>query len=203
MDVNPVWNPTSLVLFLVFFIPGFISQKVYALLVSEPERNSSTVIINAMAYSSLTFAITSPLIWLLVTSPGAVKPAFAIVALLVVFAVIPVLLPVVWLQIRQLAFIRERTISPIKRPWDYVFTQPGGYWAVITFKNGSKIAGIYRDKSFSSWYPNPEQIYLEKVWNLNPDGSFDGEVPDSKGAIIMGEEILTVELFSLKEADHE
>jgi hypothetical protein len=52
----------TLALFLIFFIPGFISLKVYDLLVPGERRDFSKSLFDAVAYSSLNFVA---LLWLI------------------------------------------------------------------------------------------------------------------------------------------
>jgi hypothetical protein len=193
--MDNIWNIESLMLFLVFFIPGFISQKIYGLIVADDSRDSSTIMLNAIAYSSFTYALALPLIW----QPGlewwAQHTGWLAVATICFVLVMPVLLPVIWIRIRGLAFIKRHTLSPIKRPWDSVFDRRASYWVIVTFKNGDKMAGLYGPNSSASTFPTKEQIYLEKVWRLAPDGTFDREVENTKGAIILGDEIMTIELL--------
>jgi hypothetical protein len=167
-----IWNPDSLAIFLAFFIPGFISQ-------------------------------TLPLLWWLYTRWQQTDPYLVSLALVGIFVIVPILLPIFWLWLRTQPFIRRRTLSPIKRPWDFVFnSRSDSYWVIVTFKSGEKLGGIYGGQSFSSAYPHKEQIYLQKIWVLHDDGTFAHEAEGSKGAIILSDEILTIELFSSPEGSH-
>ena len=188
-----IWQPNSLLLFLLFFIPGFISQRVYALLVADDPKDSQTVLLSAVAYSSVNYAICSPL---LVAAAGLKPPvwAAAVLALAVLF-VLPVIWPIVWFRLLRWEPIRRRTISQVKRPWDYIFGQNKPYWLIVHLTNGKRIAGVYGSKSFASSYPQKEQMYLEKAWELDADGKFKREVPDTDGVIIMSSDIEFIELL--------
>jgi len=193
--MDTIWTTDSLVLFLIFFIPGFISQKIYRLIVADEVQDSASFVTSAVAYSSLNYALASPLIWWLAPHWRQVALGWLISATIFVMLLLPAVLPLVWLWIRSWPFVKNRTISPVKRPWDAVFGHRQRYWAIVTFKNGDKIAGVYGTSSHTSSFPAKEQIYLEKVWQLASDGTFDHELPGTKGAIILGDEIMTVELF--------
>jgi hypothetical protein len=86
-------------------------------------------------------------------------------------------------------------VSPIQKPWDYVFRKKKVFWIVIHLKDGRKIGGRYDRNSFSSSYPSKEQIYLEEVWKLDENGRFGEPITRSKGIIVLGEEILAIEFF--------
>jgi hypothetical protein len=202
MDPN-LWTPTSLALFLAFFVPGFLAQKVYGLIVPDEQPEAATFIVSAIAYSSLNYALASPLIWWLVARGHIGNLWVAIPAVVFILLILPTLLPLVLIWIRRRPFVQRRTLSPIKRPWDYVFNGRNSYWVIVTFKSGEKIAGIYGPHSFSSSHPRKEQIYLQKVWTLAKDGTFAAEDPKSKGVIILSDEVLTIELFSSREGDND
>ena len=55
--------------------------------------------------------------------------------------------------------------------------------------------------SFASSSPAPEQLYLEEAWVINNDGGFERPRKDSAGIIIMGTEIVDVELFNMKDGE--
>jgi len=199
--MNSIEPFTSLALLLAFLMPGIISQKIYSLFVTDPGRSQSAILLDALTYSCITFAITSPLAWLLLTSWRHLGFWLVAVALLIMLVVVPVFLPWAWLNIRNLPWIRGLGVKIIKRPWDYIFNRNATYWALITFRNGSRIAGFYGKHSFSAPDPQPEEIYFEQVWNIGPDGLLDGPVPDTGGLLVKGEEVLTIELFVYEEAD--
>lgn len=48
--MDSIWTQDSLILFLIFFIPGFISQKIFGLIVPDESRDNSTVVTSAVAY---------------------------------------------------------------------------------------------------------------------------------------------------------
>jgi hypothetical protein len=54
-------NEQVLALFLVFFVPGFLSLKVYDLLVPGERRDFSRAAFDAVAYSALNFGVLLPL----------------------------------------------------------------------------------------------------------------------------------------------
>ena len=57
-----IWNIDKLTLFLIFFLPGFISMKVYDLMVPGEPRDVSKSVFEAIAYSTLNFGV---LFWLI------------------------------------------------------------------------------------------------------------------------------------------
>ena len=55
-----IWDVNKLILFIAFAVPGFISIKVYELLSPRMAKDSSQQLIDAVAYSSINYAL---LIW--------------------------------------------------------------------------------------------------------------------------------------------
>lgn len=58
--MEKIFEGNSLLLFLIFFIPGFVSFKIYDLLVPGERRDFSKSAFDAIAYSALNFAILLP-----------------------------------------------------------------------------------------------------------------------------------------------
>jgi hypothetical protein len=58
-----IWNIDKFTLFLIFCLPGFISMKVYDLMVPGERRDVSKSIFEAVSYSTLNFAA---LFWLVI-----------------------------------------------------------------------------------------------------------------------------------------
>ena len=80
-------NTQTLTLFLFFFLPGFVSLKVYDSLVPSERRDFSKSIYEVVAYSTLNYALLYPLVaWVLLRSTSAhpilvwVGGAFVLVA---------------------------------------------------------------------------------------------------------------------------
>jgi Family of unknown function (DUF6338) len=58
----PAWTQDELLLFLLFFVPGFISIKIYDLLVPTERRAFQSTLAEAIGYSAVNFAVLLPLI---------------------------------------------------------------------------------------------------------------------------------------------
>ena len=189
-----IFEPNSLLLFILFFVPGFVSMKVYDLLISNESRNASAYLFDAVAYSAITFVISFPFFIGLFHAKihnWFVWFIFGVVTLLV----IPAFVAYYYVKLLRSNFLRERALGVIKRPWDMIFNKKHGFCVMVHLKNGTKIGGLYSTKSAISYHPNEEQIYLEKVLLFNADGTVTSN-PESKGVIIMGSEILLIELFN-------
>ncbi len=191
-----IWSADKLVPFLIFFLPGFISMKVYDLMVPGEPRDFSKSLMEAISYSTLNFAA---LFWLIaiIQSGDFFRAHFILYSLAVIL--IMVLAPAFWsilfLWLSKWRRISRYFVHPIRKPWDYVFGKRIPYWVIVHLKSGEKIRGRFGLDSFASSNPADEQIYLEEVWNLDQDDQFLSPVERSTGIILMNDEIRAVEFF--------
>jgi Family of unknown function (DUF6338) len=187
-------NQGTLGLFLIFFIPGFVTLKVYDLLIPGEQRDFSKSLFDAVAYSSLNFAA---LLWLIaLVRSGSLTPWQWYLAMFFLLIGIPAVWPAVFLQIRKHPIVAQRIASPNARVWDDIFAKRTPYWVIVHLKDQRRIGGLYGGKSYTSHSPAPPEIFLEQVWRVDEDGGFTGSVVEStSGILIMGSEILALEFF--------
>jgi len=211
-----IWSTDKLILFLVFFIPGFISVRVYDLIVPGGRRDFSKELFVVVAYSAINYALLSPLSvlvggtisplsWLVViTNPENlhIKGELYYALLLLVVLICPALWPGIFYKLSKWNPISKHIVSPILRPWDYLFsgqaTGSRSFWVIVHLNDEEhkKIGGRFGRRSYASSYPHEEQIYLERIYPLTEDGEFeDDPIPSSEGMIIFGRDILAVEFF--------
>lgn len=193
-----IFDSNKLFLFIVFAIPGFIAIKTYSLLCPNQEKDSSALVIDAITYSCINYAILGPFIYLYLEKNDWKFDLSFESCTFYIFAIIilPALLALFWLWLRNLEWIRKRAPHPIAKPWDFVFSNINkSYYVLITLSDGRKIAGEYSSNSFTSSYPEEPQIYLEKAWLVNEDNGFDREVNETEGVLILGSDIQTIEFF--------
>jgi len=193
--VNP-FSSETLRLILIFFVPGFISMKVYDLLIPSEKRDFSKSLFEAISFSCVNFALTY---WAIVAIHSGnfqdTYPFYFYISSILILFIAPILWPLLYLKIISLPFFKNRTIHPIPKPWDYVFSQQKPYWIIIHLKDGRRIGGLYGAESFASSYPSNEQIYLEKVWYLDEKGKFIEPVERSEGIILSKEDFEAIEYF--------
>ena len=192
------WEANKLVLFIAFVVPGFVSLKTYELVFPGVPKDSAQQLIDAVAYSSINYAL---LLWPIyeiekltvrVSHPSAYA-AFYVLVLLVA--------PVLWVfllkKLRTTQFFQGTLPHPIGKPWDYVFSQRKHFWVIVSLKDGKRIGGLYDSKSFASSAPEAEQLYLQEAWELNSDGGFERPRSDSAGIMILTPDIVSVEFFNV------
>src|SRR5437879_282533 len=156
-----IWNVDKLTLFLIFFLPGFISMKVYDLLVPGEARDFSKSLFEAVAYSTLNFAVLFWLIALIHTGNFYRQhPVSYFLAVMLIMIAVPAFWPFAFLKLSSWQPLARRFIHPIRKPWDYVFGKRDPYWVIVHLRDGRRIGGRYDTESFASSSPAEEQLYL-------------------------------------------
>lgn len=190
-----IWELDKFILFFAFVIPGFISIKAYQLLFPGTEKESSGQLIDAIAYSSINYAILIfPIISIESGNLQESCPFLYHFFYILVLFIAPIIWVLLWKYLRTRDFFQRNAPHPTAKPWDYVFAQRKSYWVKVTLKNGTIIAGRYADNSFASGAPAPEQIYLEETWILNDKGGFQRAKNNTAGVIVLSDEISHIEL---------
>jgi len=118
----PNWEHSELFLFLLFFVPGFISLKIYDLLIPGDRRDVRSVLTEAIGDSSINFAILSPIIFLFVFGHGAFHYLGVQMAAIFFFLfVAPAIWPFLLVRIFRSRQAARYLVNPIPKPWDVVF----------------------------------------------------------------------------------
>jgi hypothetical protein len=198
-----VWQPDSFPMFLLFFIPGFISLKAYDLMVPKERRDISKSIFDVIVYSCINFIIIYyPLIsFIKIYNFYDNSGIYEYFCFLIIFLIIPLLWPLILLKIFSVKLISSRIIHPFSKAWDFKFNKRKPALIIVHLRDGRLIGGLYGYTSFASSYPAEEQIYLETVWKLNENGNFEKPLDKSQGIVILKDEILAVEFFDVELED--
>ncbi len=185
-----IWEIDKSLLFMVLVLPGFISIKIYSLLVATENRDYSKSLVEAICYSVLNFTALSWLIVIVSEKDFLVEhPNLYWLYIALIFIVIPALWPFLFLWLSSFKVFKKNMLSLYKQPWDYVFNKREAMWVVIHLKDGEIIRGKYANKSFASSYPAERQIYLEELWKENDGKLFGKKVNRTKGVIVSQDEI--------------
>ncbi len=191
-----IWKIDKLILFLIFFIPGFISLKIYDLLIAGERRDFAKSLYEVIGYTTLNFAALSWLIILIHSGNFPIQYKFwYFFFLFVILFLFPIFWPIIFIKLSSWRFFSKYVIHPCIKPWDYVFNKREKFWVIVHLKNGKMLGGIYGENSFASSYPAEEEIYLEEMWKLDKNGVFLEPLKRSKGMIILKDEILSIEFF--------
>lgn len=187
----------EIILFLIFFVPGFISMKVYNLFRANDKINFSESIGEVVSYSAINFAILSSLIFL-IHRGGFMNshPFWYVFFCFIILFVAPILWPIIFIKITAHRKVKKYILSQEKTAWDYIFAKKKGFWVIVNLKSGDRIAGVYGSDSFASSYPNKQQIYLEQQWSVNEKGKFLKVKNRTSGVLLLGDDIKSIEFYT-------
>lgn len=195
-----IWDINKLVLFIAFVVPGFVSLKAYQLLVPQVAKETSQQLIDAIAYSSINYAILLwPIYEVETRSIRTIYPTAYIAFYVLVLLVAPVSWAFLLRWLRGTQFVQQALPHPIGKPWDYVFGKRRRYWVVVSLKDGQKIGGLYDSGSFASSAPELEQLYLEQCWVVSERGGLERKRQNTAGILILASDIISVEFFHVIE----
>ena len=196
MIVEKLFEGNTLFLFLIFFIPGFISLKIYDLLVPGERRDFSKSAFDAIAYSALNFAILLPLILAMQSEFLFIHHRnWSVLLAFFVLLVFPVVWPFVLIKVAETRFFLRHLVHPTPSAWDYLFGKREQFWVIVHLKDLRKVGGRFGTGSFASSSPAEPQIYLEEAWQLDDHGAFLSPIERTRGILVMGDQIAAIELF--------
>ncbi len=202
--MGDIWQQDKLLLFLAFFIPGFIAMQVYGLFIATGDRDFTKQLPEAIAYSAIHYALFG---WLILVNHGVWRT----VAAYIVVLILPIFWPPAILLIRDWKRYSPRILSrkilgfliqPTASPWDHVFSESKERWIRIKLKSGQYVGGLLARGSWTSTYPSPEQIYISKEFRVDANG-FQTPYKKSEGLLVNGTEIEYLELYSGEEKKSE
>jgi hypothetical protein len=188
-----IFGINKLSLFLIFFVPGFVSTKIWGLIVPSDNRKPSDYLLETVSYSCINFALLS---WLIVIINN---PKFHLshkiltnISLVLILFVFPAFWPIIFNRILNLKCFQGIIIHPTPKSWDYFFGLGEDCYVLVHLKSGKFIGGLY---GFASSYPNTEDIYLKEVWKTNENGEFMFKIDKTKGLWISKDSFDYLEFF--------
>jgi hypothetical protein len=191
---------SAILVIVVFLMPGFIASRVFSFVYPGSATGESRTVLTAITFSCFNHAILS---WLLVLAWKEMwYENLAFLAIFSVFDlfVLPVIIALLFVKMNETGWgrrVRDRfgLLHPIPKAWDYFFSRRIPCWIVATLKDGRIFAGLYGEQSFASSFPAEEDLYLEKLCSLSPEGKIVEVAQYSLGGIIRIENVATLEFF--------
>ncbi len=177
-----VLDQNRLSLFVIFVVPGFISMKLWGMLVATEEKSLSGSLLEAAFYGALNLALTS---WIILLAYDLdLKKNHYVIYLVCVFAILfifPMIWPVLLWKLRTSQVISKFILHPFPTSWDFFFAMKQPCFVIVHLKGGGKIGGLFYNESYASSHPQKRDIYLNEVWEIDETGHFLNKVPDSQG----------------------
>lgn len=184
---------SKLAIIALFALPGFISLRVWGLIVPTSERPLKDEIGEAISFGVLNAMICAPLFALLAPQRSIAIYGLAILTLVVLPALWPFFLCWGMDQLRAANLILVGSRSA----WDDVFLRHDPYFVIVHLKDGGRAGGFYGSKSFAGLHPISGHLYLEELWYLDKNGKFINKVPGTRGLILRPDDYKYVELLAV------
>jgi hypothetical protein len=187
----------KILLLTTFFVPGFIYLKAYRLFIAETKTDFSKDLYEAIGFSFINAIIFFFPLYL-INKNGFISnhTLWYFLILFSIIVIAPILCALLFRYISSKKWFSRFMINPIKSAWDSFFSKRESYYVIVTLKNGRKIGGKYGLNSFSSTFPNPNEIFIEELWKLNENSTgFDSILEQTAGILITKDEISTIEFY--------
>lgn len=200
--LNALLQPSAIENFLLFLVPGFVAFKLDQQLRPQAVRSAADAILEILAYSIVNDLLWSP-VYSFTSQTGFPRILPAWLLTIVVVIVSPALLTVIYARLVDWLASRGVIPSPISKPWDHFFSRVAKgkeIGAILTLKDGSQIAGVYKPPAFASSFPAEEQLFLAEAWFVGDDGGFKERIKDSLGLLIDKDDILLLEFYEWPQA---
>lgn len=196
----------AVIAIILFIIPGFITDRIIALTIPRAKRESTEIILTAITFSCINYAIFS---WLILLMIFTVRyETWFIFSWLVILLLGPIIegFAFNWLVNSKLyrkifSLLKLKNIRLIPKSWDYQFGKEEPYWILITLKDGNKIGGFFGTHSFASSFPAEEDLYIEELWEIDEEGRFEQPIENSGGCLVRRNDINFIEFFKLSEKE--
>ncbi len=183
------------------FFPGFIYQGVVRQFVPLRQNGQiELILLSFLTATAVNYALCSPFIYLLVTGHAlASHPAAQAISWFAIIFISPVMLGLVHARLLQKGglaplyrALKLRPINPVPTGWDWVFSRAEPCFLMVTLKSGVALAGWFNELSMASSDPDSRDIFIEKVYTVDPSGNWQ-QVAGSEGVHINGSEIAFIE----------
>ncbi|TCU61270.1 hypothetical protein EDF58_101584 [Novosphingobium sp. PhB57] len=195
-------DPEKLRLFWFFAMPGVIILYVRAQFLTGRMPSAAegliAYLVVSIVYHALLFPVASPLYGVAVTSFGGGVGWFAYIL------AGPAAAGVISGLAAQRGWIRNilnslkfnklplRTVHSIPSAWDWKFSQCTDCFVMVVLKDATKWAGYLGEQSFISSAPAERDIFLEKVYEIDPENNW---IPRTSGVWIGHGEIQSIEFW--------
>jgi len=189
-------NENTIQLIILFIVPGFISLKIWGLINPSKKILISESLIEAIVFSCINYIIV---IW---AYPLLKRTSYIYVYYIGASVIIPILWPILINILLKIKFLNKLNISLIPKSWDYFFSKKECCFMLIHLNNGKMIGGLYGTASFTSSYPEKEDIYLQEIWKIDTEGKFIEKIEGTKGLLVNYDVIEYIELFNINEGEN-
>jgi hypothetical protein len=185
-----------LLLFGGFVLPGAITMYVYALKVPQKESPLKDRVLEAICFSLLNFVL---LVWFIQFLFREIflseKPAFAWIIAFFCFVVVPAFWPFLLIRLVRYAESKQWIGVRPKTVWDYYFEADVGCWIQVVLNDHSVIGGRFDTNSYASAFPEPGNLYLGELWEVDAQGRFVQSIDGNPGVLLRPTDYKLIKVF--------
>ena len=87
-----------------------------------------------------------------------------------------------------------RQVHPVPNAWDWKFRNVDDQWVLVTFTDGSQVAGHLGSESFLSSDPSERDIYIQRVFKVDSQTK-NWKETGAKGILIAPGQVKTIEFW--------
>ena len=192
----------QLPLVVLLILPGFISTKVFDLLVPGEPRDAGRQVFEAMTYGLLNFGL-----WYVVLADVLIplrdsRPWVFRLGVVGILVMSPIALAILANTVLRWRGLHRWVRHPIPTAWDFYFWKREPGWVLIRLKRGLLLGGLLGPKSFASSHPNRD-LYIQEAWRLDANGQFVAPVPQSRGVLVSMDDCESLEFFAWSDQPRE
>ena len=184
----------------VFVLPGFLMTSIIDTLNPTQKKSEGVLLLKSILYSIIHCAVWSwayKLIFQLETT----HPYFYWLVLITFTILAATVLALLIGVVKQKQLLRKALLycniycpHSIPNSWDYALGKAEGSWVIGTLTDDSVIYGEYSTKSFASSDPDERDLFLEKTYIPDENGTWI-EASRNEGIYIQKDQIKTIEFL--------
>jgi hypothetical protein len=201
----------SLVVVMVFIIPGFVALKAWASVAVAPASNDKSLLLSAIAASACLYAPFSPLLYWEYTTHRlnpVVHPVAAAVTAFGVLCVWPAIAGVGVARVMRAGWWQHFASwlgvrPPELRAWDAFFSRGEQCFVRAVLKDGRIVGGLFVPGASASSYPASEDLYLAVQYSMDSSGTFGERMPRTRGCWLDMNNVQCLEFQSVEETDEQ
>lgn len=168
-------------------------MKIYRLILPSADIDWKTALTEGLFFSSVTLLILFPAIWPILSAGYSDSTKIVLCSVLILFTSIA--LPFLLKHALTKTRLSEVLNLPYPTAWDYFFDLREPCFLLIHLNSGRLIGGYYGTHSYATSFPNEGDIYLERVYQVEEDGTFGNVIEDSHGLLLTRDQYKYIEIF--------
>jgi Family of unknown function (DUF6338) len=199
-DVLKSATIAEILAFAALVLPGLVALRAYEAKRGGEPRKTNEALVDILGYSLIVDVIGETLLAAAKLVPQPYRGAVYGVDVFMTFVLVPIALGWGWYGLQRYLVRAGYVSDPIEKPWDKIFGRIAkeqlDMAAVITLRDGRRIAGRLADPANVSTYPAAEQLMLGELWHLDQErGAFVERIRGSWGALVDNSDCETIEFI--------